>query len=309
MTKKNLFKKIASVAMAGALTLSMALPVSAANNDPYLVIEENTKYSTQIKAGEEVKLGLMPAALGSNWAYVRTGFDSETDAKNGLEVQSISFGSDKISTDFGYGYMTTADGKYAGTVTVKGKDGAYGPASLHVVNKYNTSASIDMTVYVEAAENQSAVTVDSVDAVDLRDPADDANDPTGKTYEYAEDLSVAAADSTPENPFKESEGAAQSYPTAADALYSLAEENGISFVQSDGYVQSITNSNGDILEWYIANGGDYYGWNYCVIRDGEKVSEGDILSAAVLEVEEGDSVHWAFGTSDMATEYFDALVG
>lgn len=34
MTKKNLFKKIASVALAGALTLSMALPVGAATEDP-----------------------------------------------------------------------------------------------------------------------------------------------------------------------------------------------------------------------------------------------------------------------------------
>ena len=60
MAKKNLFKKIASVAMAGALTLSMALPVGAATNDPNLVVEENTLYSTQIKAGKEVTLGLMP---------------------------------------------------------------------------------------------------------------------------------------------------------------------------------------------------------------------------------------------------------
>ena len=46
MTKKNLFKKIASVALAGALTLSMALPVGAATEDPNLVVEPNTKYST-----------------------------------------------------------------------------------------------------------------------------------------------------------------------------------------------------------------------------------------------------------------------
>ena len=32
MANKNLFKKIVSVAMAGALTLSMALPVGAATN-------------------------------------------------------------------------------------------------------------------------------------------------------------------------------------------------------------------------------------------------------------------------------------
>lgn len=53
MTKKTLFKRIASVAMAGALTLSMALPVGAATTDPVLVVEENTLYSTPIKAGKK----------------------------------------------------------------------------------------------------------------------------------------------------------------------------------------------------------------------------------------------------------------
>ena len=92
MTKKNLFKKIASVALAGALTLSMALPVGAATEDPNLVVEPNTKYSTQIEAGKSVTLGLMPA----NAHYQRTGFDSKDDAANALKVESITVGKDKI---------------------------------------------------------------------------------------------------------------------------------------------------------------------------------------------------------------------
>ena len=88
MTKKNLFKKIASVALAGALTLSMALPVGAATEDPNLVVEPNTKYSTQIEAGKSVTLGLMPA----NAYYQRTGFDSKDDAANALKVESIKIG-------------------------------------------------------------------------------------------------------------------------------------------------------------------------------------------------------------------------
>ena len=44
MTKKTLFKKIASVAMAGALTLSMALPVGAATSDnQYMTKATNTE--------------------------------------------------------------------------------------------------------------------------------------------------------------------------------------------------------------------------------------------------------------------------
>ena len=174
-------KKVVSVLLAGVTTLSMAMPVLAANGDPNLVVTPDTKYSTPIQADSEVTLGLMPA----NSYYQRTGFDSADAAANGLEVSKINLGADKISSVFTYG-SKTVDGLYAGTVTVKGKKGQYGPASLHIVNKNNTSAGIDMTVYVEADTVQDDVTVASVEAVDLRDG--------GTTYEYAGDLNVEAAE-------------------------------------------------------------------------------------------------------------------
>lgn len=107
----------------------MALPVGAATEDPNLVVEPNTKYSTQIEAGKSVTLGLMPA----NAHYQRTGFDSKDDAANALKVESITVGKDKISTDaLKYGAMQTDDGSWAGTVQITGKDGAYGPASFPI---------------------------------------------------------------------------------------------------------------------------------------------------------------------------------
>lgn len=287
-------KKVVSVLLAGVTTLSMAMPVLAANGDPNLVVTPDTQYSTPIEANSSVILGLMPADAH----YQRTGFDSADAAANGLEVSKINLGADKISTDFTYG-SKTVNGLYAGTVTVKGKKGQYGPASLHIVNKNNPSAGIDMTVYVEADTVQDDVTVASVEAVDLRDG--------GTTYEYAGDLNVEAAEKETKNPFNASVGSAQSYPTAGDALYSLAEANSLSFVQDKGYVQSITDSTGKVLSWYTTKDWIYYGWNYCVVRNGAQVSEGDIVSASVLEVEEGDSVYWAFGTQEQAEDYFNAL--
>lgn len=306
MTKKNLFKKIASVAMAGALTLSMALPVGAATNDPNLVVEANTLYSTPITSGSSVTLGLMPG----NAYYQRSGFDSAADAATSLEAK-VTIGSDKVDeSSIKYGSMETTDyagnATYAGTVTVKGKDGAYGPASLHVVNKNGTGdyAYIDMTVYVEAAETKDAVDVAEVQAVDVR-----GTNP--KVLEDKSDLSVAAARNKTANPFNGVNGSAQSYPTAGDALYSLAEAAGLSFTQNDGYVQSITTSAGTEYNAYTDadNNWTYYGWNYCVIRGDKKVTDGNILSASVLEVKEGDEVYWAYGTSDKATAYFDSLLG
>lgn len=287
-------KKVVSVLLAGVTTLSMAMPVLAANGDPNLVVTPDTLYSTQIEADSSVTLGLMPA----NAYYQRTGFDSEDAAANGLEVSKINLGEDKISTDFTYG-SKTVDGLYAGTVTVKGKKGQYGPASLHIVNKNNTSAGIDMTVYVEAEETQAPVTVGKVEAIDLT--SSKLMDQTAKN------VSVAAAKTEKNNPFNGSEGAAQSYPTAGDALYSLAEANQMSFEQNGGYVQSVTDVDENTLEAYTTEDWTYYGWNYCVVRNGEKVAAGDIVSASVLEVEKGDDVYWAFGTMDQATKYFNNL--
>ena len=274
----------------------MAMPVLAANGDPNLVVTPDTKYSTPIQADSEVTLGLMPA----NSYYQRTGFDSADAAANGLEVSKINLGADKISSVFTYG-SKTVDGLYAGTVTVKGKKGQYGPASLHIVNKNNTSAGIDMTVYVEAAETQKDVKVAGVEVVDVR--SDNGVD------KYTENLNVAAAETKPSNPFNGSDGCAQTYPTAGDALYSLAEANNMSFKQNDGYVQSVTTNAGKTLEAYTTSDWTYYGWNYCVVRANEKVAEGDILSASVLEVENGDYVYWAFGTMNQANNYFNSVIG
>lgn len=303
MTKKNLFKKIASVAMAGALTLSMALPVGAATTDPNLVVEANTLYSTPITSGSSVILGLMPA----NAYYQRSGFNSKADAESSLSVDSITVGEDKIDTSkITYGSMETTDyagnATWAGTVTVKGKAGAYGPASLHIVNENSDSdyAYIDMTVYMEAAKTQSAVDVAEVSVADVREGEDVKADKTG--------LNVAAAETKSANPFNGASGSAQTYPTAGDALYSAAEAAGMNFTQNDGYVQSITTSDGEKLEAYTDHEDwSYYGWNYCVIRDGEKVTDGDIVSASVLEVKAGDKVYWAFGTMDQAAAYFNNL--
>ena len=287
-------KKVVSVLLAGVTTLSMAMPVLAANGDPNLVVTPDTQYSTPITSGSSVTLGLMPA----NAYYQRTGFYSEAAAKDGLNVAKVNFGADKISSVFTYG-SKTVDGLYAGTVTVKGEKGQYGPASLHIVNKNNTSAGIDMTVYVEAAETQKDVTVSKVVVKDLSGDNVIAED--------AQNLTVSAASKEADNPFKGSEGCAQSYATAGDALYSLAEANSMSFEQNGGYVQSITDEAENTLEAYTTEDWNYYGWNYCVVRDGEKVSEGDIVSASVLEVEDGDSVYWAFGTYQQAADYFSTL--
>ena len=113
-------KKVVSVLLAGVTTLSMAMPVLAANGDPNLVVTPDTLYSTPIEANSSVTLGLMPA----NAYYQRTGFDSEAAAKSGLKVDSINAGKGKIIEDYAYGAKETKDG-WAGTVTITGAAGQY----------------------------------------------------------------------------------------------------------------------------------------------------------------------------------------
>ena len=293
-------KKVVSVVLAGVTTLSMAMPVLAANGDPNLVVTPDTLYSTPIEANSSVTLGLMPA----NAYYQRTGFDSDTDAAKGLKVSKINLGEDKISTDFTYG-SKTVNGLYAGTVTVAGNSNVYGPASLHIVNTNNTSAGIDMTVYVESAE-------DVADATGVTVKVKDCHNDTGMKVD-GEDLTVAKAKGNSGNPFSNSEGAAQTYPTAGDALYSLMKEGEISFTQYGGYVSEISDTDGNKLSGYSSEDyTEYYGWYYCVI-DGEgskaNIVEGsDIVSASVLPVDDNDTVVWAFGTEDEANNYFDEVL-
>ena len=71
--------------------------------------------------------------------------------------------------------------------------------------------------------------------------------------DYATNLTVAKAEGNTANPYSKScvgdtlaSGCAQTYPTAGDALYSLMETNGvISFTQANGYVQTVSDVNGN----------------------------------------------------------------
>lgn len=293
MNKKmnNFFKKATSAALAGAMVLSMGMPTKAATGDVNFTVYD-TEFSVPIEAGKSVTLKVGPA--NSHYSY--TGFDSASDAVNKMKY-SYNTGEEKIES---VKVTSEATGStYASVLTVKAKnDNNYGPTSIHTYNT-DTNAYVDLTVYREALSTKAAVTIASEEAVDLTE---------GVMYEYGATLEVKAADAdTTDNPFKGSKGTAQSYPTAADALHSLAVANGLTLKQYNGYTQAITDSYGTKLEEYVAEGNIAYGWNYCVIRNGEKVAAGDVVSASVLEVKNGDAVYWAFGTMEMAKDYFDAL--
>ena len=211
MNKKmnNFFKKATSVALAGAMVLSMGMPAKAATGDVNFTVYD-TEFSVPIEAGKSVTLKVGPA----NSYYSYTGFDSASDAVSKMQY-GYNTGEDKIDS---VEVTSEATGStYASVLTVKAKnDNNYGPTSIHTYNT-DTNAYVDLTVYREALSTKAAVTIASEEAVDLTE---------GVMYEYGATLEVKAADAdTTDNPFKGSKGTAQSYPTAADALHILAVAN------------------------------------------------------------------------------------
>lgn len=294
-------KRLAALGMAAVMTMglgmtSLAAPVTAAN----FTTAPGTAYTTLLDSENNYSavLGVGPA---DSW-YAFEGYSSAQDALDsttGVWVNgSGSFVGDPVKG------ATHIDGKgYATTFTVTGTEGDHGAASLLASNVENPNAYLNLTVYQEAettvapAEN---VTVTVADVSGLN----------GTVQEKNGTVAVKAAKVTPDNRFYNVDGCAQSYPTAGDALYSLV---GTGFEQSGGYVNSVTMKVYDAEEEdYVdkaivpTSEGGYYGWNYCVIRDGAIVECSNVMSAAVLEVEKNDAVYWAYGTSTQAQDYFNS---
>lgn len=295
-------KRIISTMLALTVVASMSIPTFAANTDPNLIVVDNTQYSTEITGGGTAVLKLAPA----NASYSLTGFDSLEAAESGLNF-SYNVGGDKVASVTKGGTTFVQDGTtyYAGTLTVKGKSAAdYGPASIHVTNEYNPSAYIDMTVYVEADEAQPEVGNISVEVVDVRDSD---NPQFSGLYNYTEGLTVEPAVDTPNSAFYQKRACAQTYATVADALNMVASD----IVVGDGYITEFTSydmiSDTNVTLGLYSDENDYYNWQYCVVRDGEKLDDSKWLGAGVMPLEAGDVVYWAFGTEQQANEYFDAL--
>lgn len=295
-------KRIISTMLALTMVASMSIPTFAATTDPNFTTAPGTAFSTPVTAGNSVTLKVGPA----NDRYVFSGYTSKTDAETKTKFLPIEYGDDIINEPVVTGateITSVTPSGWASDVKVTAKSGTYGPASFTAYNDaVGESAYVDMTVYVEA----DAAT-DVADAEKVKVIVHNASTRGVGMNESRENLTVKPAEDSANNPFKGSAGAAQTYPTAADALYSLMDAGAVSFTQSGGYVSEITDSKGNKLEPYTSPDWTYYGWNYCIIRNKEIVPETEVMSASVVPVQEGDTVCWAYGTTDEASAYFKTL--
>ncbi len=307
-------KRFAALGMAAVMTMGLGMTSLAASSEPNFTVA-NGVYTASVTGSSTAEFEVGPA----NAMYQFVGYSSEKEAglykvdaegkkteDSGDTAIAINFGEDKIG-NINVSPMQVGN-VYASRVQVTGNGGKFGAASLKASNAEKAGASVDLTVYVEASETEKVdeadnVKVTLVDVSGLNDLVADES----KTVT----VQPAAKDGAG-NKFKGQAGCAQTYPTAGDALYNLV---GTNFEQYGGYVNSITTTvlNEEEEEETIVLvpqtiGTNYYGWNYCVIRDG-KIAQGcDIVSASVFDIKTNDQVCWAYGTSAQANAYFAGLV-
>ena len=300
------FKKLMSLLLVVVMVFAMSANAFAATGGPNFTKSDASEWSTPVTAGSSVTLMVGPA----DSSYYYTGFATSEEAAEKVPASAwtVNYGAGNFTYTVGTAADTNYYGEacYAATITITPNADYYGPISVHAVPTDATSAwtYVDMTVYSEAPS-----TVDIADAtgvyVEVADVRSEAN-----VLADLDGISVVpAGDGASTNPFKNAEACAQSYPTAMGALANLVAANKISVSANAGYIQTITPVGGTALTAYTDESWNYYGWNYCVIRDDAIVEESSMISASVLPVQSGDIVIWAFGTTTQASAYFNALIG
>lgn len=294
-TSKNLFKKLVSLVLTMVMVLAMSTTTFAATSDTILSKPDGNNYlwNASVNPGGEATFYVGPA----NSSYSFTGFDNATDAAKEI-TWTVSYGESKVekcttgtAEISGHGYASTctvdiADNATSGVVLVEAKRG---------------TQTCDFYVVVEDTTKNIAAKNISVEMYDFY---------TGNSY-FAVDgpMTVQAANGNTSSKFHGDPSAAQYYATAADTLDNMIEDNAIANIDASyGYISGISmyDDNGNatkMLEGGYSEAG-YYGWMYGVIRDGKYVEESLNLSAAVFDLQDGDTVLWVYGYQSDAVEYF-----
>lgn len=301
---KNL-KKLSALILALVMALSLCVNVVALDgNEVYLSPATGTEYTT-ITNGSSVVLEVLFSAQDDEYNWYKTGFNTTTEAENiSWRAKSDPSGL-VVSIVRGSG---TDNGLITATGTISLMPNRYGTAIIEA--KYG-EFTLDLVICVESSTTVSAVTGISVEVLDVRFD----NTYYTNIYSQGENMTVSSINATSNHPLSNQTSTAKTFPTALNAL--CQQVGSSNMVVYGGYVSEITapdmfTGENITLAAYSDEGWvNSYGWNYCVIRtvNGEKsiVEDSINLSSAVLPLQNGDAVYWAFGTADEAAEYFAEL--
>ena len=309
---KTTVKKTTALILCLLLAFALGATALASDSDlTYFTSSPNTDWTEIVTQGNSVTLQAGPA----DSSYVFSGFSTQAAAQN--VSWTVNTGSALISSTSQSTLEIETD-VWVSTLTINAVNNDYGAISVKATNTNSGAAATayaDFTVVVEASSTVSAVTNIQIEVADIHYV-------DSYMYVYDDGLTVQAADASG-GTFDDVSGAAQSYPTAADALDKILDATftGTQYVvpeyikainQSYAYISSIQaydwyNDDYPTLAPYMNGNYDWVGWHYCVIRDGSIVAASDYIGAAALPLESGDEVYWAFGTDAEADYYFPLL--
>lgn len=309
---KTIVKKTTALILCLILAFAMSATALGSDSDlTYFTKSDNTDWTETVTQGNSVTLQAGPA----NGSYVFTGFSTQAAAQN--VDWTVNTGGSLIDSSSQSAYEVES-GVWASTLTIDTINNDYGSISVKATNDNNGAAATafaDFTVVVENYSTVSAVTNIDIEVADIHYV-------DSYMYVYNDGETVQAADASG-GTFDNVTGAAQTYPTAADALDKILDSSftgtlyevpeyikAINLVGA--YVSSIQafdwyNGGYPTLAPYLNGNNDWIGWHYCVIRSGDIVEQSDYIGASALELQNGDDVYWAFGTDAEAEYYFGLL--
>lgn len=298
---KNL-KKLSALVLALVMALSLCVNAGALDtNIQYLSPAPGTEYTT-ITSANSVVLEVLFSATTNYTDWYSVGFDSDNQALS-VSWTEKSDPANIVSTITG-GHSTEGN-LITATGTVSLNANSHGVAILTAAYGNYT---LDLTICVEAPTTTAAVNGINVEVIDARF---ENSQYTGLYVATNSTLSVSAINAVSGHAFANTEAIAKSFPTAFGALCQMVGTSNV--IVDSGYVTSITACDGATgenitLTPYMDSNYDYYGWNYCVVRNGAVFADSLNMSATIFELQANDRIIWAFGTQDDAAAYFDLML-
>ena len=314
-------KKLISILLVFIMFFIMSIPVVA--SDSHLTYMNNPNYdkTENVNQGGSVTLEVGPA-IGHSGMLHFTGFSTQAAAEN---VNWTVYTGSNLIASMSQSTDEVRSGVWVSTLTVNTANSGYGPISIRAANT-NTGASeyayYDFTIIVESSSS-----VGEVDNITI-----EVDDLTGDSYLYVYKESLTVSNAQNGDTFYNLSGAAQTYPTAANALDAILDPNGTGqpYVVPDfikgllplyGHVYSITafdwincqdvyitpTYGSETLPWMHQELKDWETWYCTIIRDNQIVRSSLRMNAAAMQLESGDQIYWTYGTWDDVMYYVELI--
>lgn len=284
---KNMSKKLVALGLTAAMAVSTGLTAFAAASDPFwttnpnLTNVNNTQYNYTITKGEAATKTLEVAAANASYeaAYIPENLLSDVTWSM-LDGSDTSITFSKTSSK-----GIEVGGNYAAKTSFTVPTSA--EAGLSVIQANSPKGYMDFTIVVNPASPSEAV--NGVKVVAYSGSVDKANYITSNN-------NTTVKESTVDTDIN--------YPSAMDAIAGVSSKYDIDTSWGSPMISSVTFANGKTY----SNAGNT-GWQYRVYgEDGFMAPISAVAGAEVFDVQEGDTVVWAFGAygSVVFPEKFEA---